>query len=244
MFCATAAFDHASAFQIEQMLDGSHWTDLVHIAVDGAIAYRDDRGVANDLVPALDVVLGTLHGTRTPIEVALGRRSGPWQMVTRIVSTPLEVMWSWSARDLRLDRVDGESPEVHRARLRTWLEGGHLSEARLVLTALFDADLERAAAAGLVRRPGTLDGPFLRLRGLDPDDPMLALHTSYAGSPPPLGTDRVLLDLLCGDLGDPDIEVRVDHLGEVRSLRGFRELLASLASPVPPVPHADDGEAA
>lgn len=239
MFTASAAFDHASALQVEQMLDGSHWTDILHIAVDGAVVYRDDKGVSNDLLPALDVVIGGLHGTRTPIEVALGRRSGPWQMVTRVQSNALEVIWSWSARHLHLDRTFDESPDAHRARLRAWLDGGHLTEARLVLTALYGADLDRAAAAGLTLRPGTAVGPFLRLRGVDADDPLVALHSAYAGTAPPLATDRVLLGLLIDDPGVPDIEVRVDHLGELRSLHGFRELLVTLATPVPPVVDAD-----
>ncbi len=233
MFRITATADHLPAFNLEHALEVCAWTDVLHITVDGVEVYRDVAGLGSDLVPAFDVVREQLLERFTPFVVALGRREGDFEVVTTLSSSRWQVEWVESVRDLGLDQGAGERPEEHLQRLKGLLRTGYLAQVQRVLSRGFQDHLACARGAGLEVRPGTVRGPWLHLRGEEADRAVAELHGRFGGKEAPLATDRALLKLVLDDPGAPDIDVRVDHYGEVLSLSDFRDVLAALATPPP-----------
>lgn len=236
MFRFEATADHLPAFELERVLERCAWTDLIHIVVDGAEVYRDDTGLETDLVPALDVVRETLLERFTPFEVALGRRDGDLEIVTVLTSSRFHVTWLESVRDRGLDRGGDETDDAYLARIRDLLKGGYLADVRRPFTRGVEEHLNCVAQQGLVVRPESLRGPWLHLRGDGAEDTVGELHRRFGGGVAPLGAERALLAALLDDPGAPDIDVRVDHYGEVLSLTDFRDVLEALATPRPDLP--------
>jgi len=164
--------------------------------------------------------------------------------VARIRSNALELQWEASVHDFELDRADGESPAEHRARVQNLLASGHLAALVEALDARWSDDIHAVADAGLHVRPTTVRGPWLQLRGTDPDDAFGALHTSYAGRRAPLETERLVLSLLLDRPDAPELPVKIDHLGELVPLPELPDLLTMLATPPPPYPPDRDEEPA
>lgn len=243
MFHATAEFDHVTPFQLESVLSHTPWTDVVRITIGELLVYEDRSGIANDLVPALDEFRQHRSDGKNAFEIVLGQTEGPFQSLCRMDCNPLQIRWHLCVRDARIEPAADEPPEVHQARLLEWLEQGYLAEMASAMADGVTEDVLHMASQGLPLREQTVSNPWLQLRGTDPLDPWGPLHRVYAGTAPPLIVDRMLLNEILKNPGVPEIDVKVDHLGEVVTLTRFRELLVELAIDPPAYPPAVGEEA-
>jgi hypothetical protein len=225
---------------LEAVLEATGWTDVLKVAVDGAVVYEDAVGVANDLVPALDVVRELYLHPREPWSVSIGRERGIWEDVSRVEVTAFGVMWHKSARHRGLAPQPGETDRAHHARIVAWLEDGGLVQAREELGAQLLNDIAAATRCGLPFDEGSASGPWLLLLGFDPEDRFGPLHTQYSGVDG-AHANRVVRDWVLHTEEPLLIDVQVDHLGEPVSLERFRDLLVMLQTPLSRLSYESDG---
>lgn len=211
MFQATATFDYIHPLHPEEVLGAAGWTDLLRITQGEHLLYEDRQGIANDLLPATQVVRERHLQARRPYTMAAGKPSGVLQLVATLDVGALGVVWRVSAVDRQLEPLPGEDLEAYPNRVRSALEEGYLDVALAEMDAEVHRFLVAARENGWRIREESLCGPWMELREPAAIAWSCELHALY-GQRPSLVMDQTFLEVF-EQVGAPRggrIQVRIN----------------------------------
>lgn len=191
MFTSTVAFEPCAPTTLDLALEAAGWLDVVEVQIEGAVVYRDEQGVANDIRPAMDSVRQLIHDHPAPFLLVLGRAREGFHQLLEVDSNRLFVRWRVVSRDRALDRGPEEDWPAHRQRVVELMQQGGIEARMAWLDRLLADDVARAGKLGLHVRQAPTRTVFEA--GLDRCGPHDQWFTSYAGAPPEAETERALL---------------------------------------------------
>lgn len=192
MFISEVVFDAVPPTTLDLALEAAGWLDVVEVQLDGAVVYRDEQGVANDIRPAIESIRALVHDHPAPYRLILGRTRESFHQLLEVDSNRLFVRWRLVSRDCLLDRLgDGEDWPAHRERVVAEVVRGGLETRMQWLDRNLADDVERAVAAGLHLRQAARPTAFEA--GLDRCGPHDRWFESFSGVLPPAETERALL---------------------------------------------------